>query len=34
MTGFLATLVPSLVAFAIGLIIAYLIWGGNASDNA
>jgi uncharacterized membrane protein YciS (DUF1049 family) len=31
---FLSTLIPALVAFAIGLIIAWLIWGADRSDNA
>jgi hypothetical protein len=34
MTGFLSTLVPALIAFAIGLLIAYLIWGGDRSSEA
>ncbi len=31
---FLDTLIPALVAFAIGLLIAWFVWGGDASDNA
>jgi hypothetical protein len=33
-TGFLATLIPALIAFAVGLIIAWFIWGGDRSSNA
>ncbi|MEY4501066.1 MAG: hypothetical protein RIS52_956 [Pseudomonadota bacterium] len=33
MTGFLGTLIPALIAFAVGLLIAYLVWG-NSSSNA
>jgi hypothetical protein len=32
MTGFLATLIPALVAFLIGVLIARLIWGSRSSD--
>jgi hypothetical protein len=31
---FFGTWVLSLIAFAIGLLIAWFIWGGDASDNA
>ncbi|MFM2098486.1 MAG: hypothetical protein RLZZ366_25 [Pseudomonadota bacterium] len=31
---FLHTLIPALVAFAVGLLVAYLIWGNESSDNA
>lgn len=33
MSSFLAVLIPSLVYFLIGLMIAGLIWGRNSSDN-
>lgn len=31
---FLNTLIPALIFFAIGLLIAWLIWGRDSSDNA
>jgi hypothetical protein len=31
---FMETLIPALVAFAIGLGIAWFVWGSDASDNA
>ncbi len=34
MTGFLATLIPALAFYAIGLLIAWFIWGQSGSDNA
>jgi hypothetical protein len=33
MGGFMSTLIPALVAFAIGLLIAWFIWS-NRSSNA
>ena len=34
MASFLVTLVPALVFFLIGLLIAWFLWGNNSSDNA
>ncbi len=31
--GFIGTLIPALIFYAIGLLIAWLIWGRNASDD-
>jgi hypothetical protein len=31
---FLHTLIPALVAFAVGLLVAYALWGNDSSDNA
>lgn len=33
MSSFLAILIPSLVYFLIGLMIAWLIWGRDSLDN-
>jgi hypothetical protein len=32
MTGFLATLIPALVAFLIGVLVAWLLWGQRESE--
>ena len=32
MTGFLATLVPALLAFAFGVLVAWLLWGQRGQD--
>jgi hypothetical protein len=34
MASFLVTLVPALVFFLLGLVIAWFIWGSDRSDNA
>jgi hypothetical protein len=31
---FTVTLIPALIAFVIGLVIAWFIWGNGSSDNA
>ncbi len=31
--GFLGTLIPALIFYAIGLLIAWFIWGRTASDD-
>jgi hypothetical protein len=31
---FLNTLIPALIFYAIGVMIAWLIWGRNTTDNA
>ncbi len=32
MTGFIAFLIPALIAYAIGLLVAWFIWGGDRSE--
>lgn len=32
MTGFLATLIPALLAFLLGVLIAWLLWGRREHD--
>ncbi len=34
MASFLVTLVPALVLFLLGLLVAWFIWGNDRSDNA
>lgn len=34
MGGFFSILIPALIAFAVGLLIAWLVWGGDRSGNA
>jgi hypothetical protein len=34
MASFVTTLVPALGFFAVGVVIAWFIWGRNGSDNA
>jgi hypothetical protein len=33
MTGFLATLIPALLAFLLGVLIARLLWGSRSYDS-
>ncbi len=32
--SFISTLIPALIFYAIGLLIAWLIWGRTSSDNS
>jgi hypothetical protein len=34
MASYLQFLIPALLAFAVGLIVAWFIWGGDRSSNA